>query len=353
MRKKITYRRKKKNEPAPDSRITNETVAEHRERILAGGRKFKYPIQYAKHKLVINTLLIVLGAVVVLGVISYVQLYQLQNTNSFFYRLTKIVPVPVASVDGAAVRYSDYLMYYRSSEHYLLQYDGVKKNTESGQRQLDYIKRETMNNAIADAYASKIAKQNNISVDDKDIDAIIDQDKNTQDGRISQEAYDASALRILDWSAEEYKLVVRKGLLLHKVAYFVDENATKKQKQAVELAKQPNADFNQIATNLSDEKSKVVSGATGLIKISGSFGGVSAEAAKLQKGQVSGAIKSSTGDGYYIVRLAEKTDTHVNYDFIHVPLTEFKTKLDNLRSSNKINEYIVIPQAEDANTKQK
>ena len=32
------------------ARITNDTVAEHRQRVIAGGRKFKYPIQYARHK---------------------------------------------------------------------------------------------------------------------------------------------------------------------------------------------------------------------------------------------------------------------------------------------------------------
>lgn len=346
--KKIVYRRKKNNQVAPDSRITNETVAEHRERILAGGRKFKYPIQYAKHKLVINTVLIVLAAVSILCIVSYIQLYQLQNTNSFFYRLTKIVPVPVAIVDGEYVRYSDYLMYYRSSEHYLLQYDGIKKNTDSGQRQLDYIKRETMNNAIADAYAVKIAKENNLSVSDAEVNAVIDQDKNTQDGKISQEAYDASAQRILDWSIEEYKLVVKKGLLLHKAAYYIDKSADNKQKQIEELVKQSGADFNQIANKFSDGSSKVQAGSTGLIKIAGSFGGISAEAAKMEKGQVSGALKSSTGDGYYFVRLIEKTDTHVNYDFIHVPLTEFKARLEALKSSKKISEYVNIPEVENS-----
>ena len=55
--KKIKLKRSKK-QPAPAaSRITNETIAEHREQILAGGRRFKYPIQYTKHKLIINTAL--------------------------------------------------------------------------------------------------------------------------------------------------------------------------------------------------------------------------------------------------------------------------------------------------------
>ena len=54
--KKLTAKlRRQKPEEEKPSRITNETVAEHREQILAGGRKFKYPVQYAKHKLVLNS----------------------------------------------------------------------------------------------------------------------------------------------------------------------------------------------------------------------------------------------------------------------------------------------------------
>ena len=38
----------KQPEPPAEAggRITNETVAEHRERILSEARKFKYPLQY-------------------------------------------------------------------------------------------------------------------------------------------------------------------------------------------------------------------------------------------------------------------------------------------------------------------
>lgn len=56
--KKLLKRITKRSNPEPlPNRITTETVAQHREQILAGGRRFKYPIQYARHKLVINAIL--------------------------------------------------------------------------------------------------------------------------------------------------------------------------------------------------------------------------------------------------------------------------------------------------------
>lgn len=101
------------------SRITNETVAEHREQILAGGRRFKYPIQYARHKLVVNAVVITLVAAAFLVLLGWWQLYIVQNSSSFLYRLTRIFPVPVAAVDGQQVRFSDYLVQYRGSEVFI------------------------------------------------------------------------------------------------------------------------------------------------------------------------------------------------------------------------------------------
>src|SRR6478735_9399643 len=107
--KKPSLKKRNKQVEAP-SRITNETVAEHREQILAGGRKFKYPHQYERHKLVFNVLIIGVVTVILFGIVTWWQLYPMQNTSNFFYRVTRIIPMPVAMVDGAQVRYGDYLM---------------------------------------------------------------------------------------------------------------------------------------------------------------------------------------------------------------------------------------------------
>jgi hypothetical protein len=95
--KKILNKIARRPEPEPlPNRITTETVAQHREQILAGGRKFKYPIQYAKHKLVINAILISIAALAALVFVGWWQLYPSQNTSEFMYRVTKFIPLPVA-----------------------------------------------------------------------------------------------------------------------------------------------------------------------------------------------------------------------------------------------------------------
>ena len=59
---KLNLRGKSKKTSAPrkvaERKTEKEKVEERREEVLARGRKFKYPLQYAKHRLVVNTIVI-------------------------------------------------------------------------------------------------------------------------------------------------------------------------------------------------------------------------------------------------------------------------------------------------------
>jgi len=341
--KKLPFKRREKNKGIP-SRITNETVAEHRERILAGGRRFKYPMQYARHRLVFNTIIVTIVALILITVLGWQQLYIAQNTSSFFYRVTRVLPLPVASVDGESVRYSDYLMYFNSSAHYLQQSEQVNLQSEDGKRQLEWVKRKSMDNVIADGYAEKLARSLNISVTDSQIDKVIDEDRNTANGRISQETYDASALSVLGWAPDEYRKDTKSKLIRQEVSYAIDTPAKEKQTRAATLLQPKDADIDKVAIELGgDGSAKVTSGVSGLVPRANRDGGLSVAAAKLEAGQVSSAIKTTTGDGYYFVKLLEKNDTQVNYAFIKIPLTVFSHQLEKLKSDKKVHEYISIP----------
>lgn len=340
--KRLSLRKRNSGKDAP-SRITNETVAEHRERILAGGRRFKYPMQYARHRLVFNTIVVVFATLILLLAVGWWQLYSVQNTNTFFYRVTRVLPLPVASVDGESVRYGDYLMYYNSSAHYLRQSEQINLNSEDGKRQLDYIKRKSMDNVTADAYAAKLARELNISVSTDRVDKVIDNDRSTANGRISQETYDASAHNVLGWTPAEYRQDIQSKLIRQDVSYAIDTAAKTRQETTANLLKQPGADLDKVAVELGGEGSaKVTVGVSGLVPKSNRDGGLSTEAAKLEKGQTSSAIKTTTGDGYYFVRLVEKTDTQVSYIYLRVPLTAFAERLTVLKKEGKIHEYISI-----------
>lgn len=351
--KKLRFKRRDKADSAAPARITNETVAEHRERILAGGRRFKYPMQYARHRLVFNTIIITIVALIIVIAVGWWQLYLVQNTNTFFYRVTRTLPLPVASVDSETVRYGDYLMYYNSSAHYLQRSEQLNLQSEDGKRQLDFVKRKSMDTVISDAYAAKIARERNITVDTGRIDKVIDDDRNTANGRISQETYDASALNVLGWSPEEYRQDVRTKLTRQDVSYAIDTEAQAKQERVAEMLKVPNADLEKIVAEIGGEgDAKAEVGGSGLVPHTNRDGGLSTAALKLNKGDVSGVIKTTTGDGYYFVKLLEKTDTQLSYAYIKIPLTEFKKQLAELKKNNKIREYISIPEVDANNTVQ-
>ncbi len=339
--RRIKKRDTSKNE-AP-TRITNETVAEHRERILAGGRRFKYPMQYARHRLVITTILVVFAALALLIAVGWWQLYSVQTTSNFFYQVTRVLPLPVASVDGEQVRYGDYLMYYNSSAHYLRQSEQLNMQSEDGKRQLDWIKRISMDNVESDAYAAKIARERQITISSDQIDKVIDEDRNTSNGRISQETYDASALNVLGWTPDEYRQDVKSKLIRQAVSYAIDEPVKARQEAAAALLKQ-NPDLDAAAVQLGGEgDAKVSVGLSGLVPRSNRDGGLSSAAVGLEKGQTSNVIKTTTGDGYYFVKLLDKNDTQISYAYLKIPLTAFTERLTALKRDHKVNEYIAIP----------
>lgn len=347
MKKKLLLKKRTSAKEKIPTRITNETVAEHRERILAGGRRFKYPMQYARHRLVLTAATITVAAIALAIFVGWWQLYPAQNTSTFFYRVTRVLPVSVASVDGNSVRYSDYLMYYNASAHWLREKEQTDLSSPEGQRQNDYIKRESMDIAIAGAYAHQLAEELSIDIDSERIDAAIEAARNTSTGRTTPETYYASVLNTLGWSQSEYRQDIKNRLVLQDVSFAIDNFARDQQKKAAELISGGESDLEKIAKGLDgSDSSQATVNTSGMVPHTNDDGGLSSAALKLKKGQVSGVIRTASGDGYYFVKLIEKNETEVNYNYLRIPLTEFEKRLEKFASEGKIKEYIKIENTE-------
>jgi len=339
---------KKKQPEEPAGRITTDTLAEHRQQVLAGGRKFKYPVQYARHKLVVNAIIISVSAIIILVGAGWWFLYQAQNTSDFMYRVTKVVPVPVAVVDGEQVRYSDYLMKFRSNLHYLAEKEGIDIDSEDGRRQVEFIKNQAMQDALADAYAAKIAKEKDIQVTDAELEAFLKQQRQSSDGsEVKESTYNAVILDYYGWSPEEYQQAMKTKLLRQKVAYAVDQDADKLTKGIETTVSSGSTDLQAIATALNAENDKaVVYWPAAIVPVNNQDGGLTEAAIKLEVGQVSKAVTTTAGDGYYFVKLVEKNDTQVKYEYIQVPLNVFDTMLEKAKTDNKVSEFIDIPKVD-------
>ena len=344
MKTQLIKRLRRKKEVAPATRITNDTVAEHRERVLAGGRRFKYPVQYARHRLVAATVIVSIVFVVVLLIVGWWQLYTMQNSSAFMYRLTRIIPVPVAVVNGEQVPYSDYLLQYRGSEHYLDKYGEIKLNTPDGQRQLAYIKHQSLGKAEQIAYARQIAHKLHISVSDSDVNSFISAERNTVNGRVSQETYDSSMQLYYGETPDDYRIRIANSMLESKVAFATDTDALAQVKQIQALITSTKGDFVAITTQMVNSKGgKVTTGQSGLIDKTSNFSGLRvSDITRLDKDAISGPLKSVTDDGYYFVRIVDSSPSQVDFIYLHIPLTKFADDFSRLSPAGKIHEYIKI-----------
>lgn len=334
---------RKKGAEQPPSRITNETVAEHRERILAGGRKFKYPVQYARHKLVINTILISIGVIILLVLAGWWQLYLTQNTSNFTYRLTQLIPLPVASIEGQPVRYSDYLMRYRSSMHFLQQQNMINLNSKDGARQVDHVKRQSLDTAIENAYAQKLANENNIHVSSAEVDAFIKNERASQKSSLSEDAFESVVLKgYYDWSMSEYREVVADNILRQHVSFAIDAPAKAKAEAVLAFLKKGEK-FEKMAAKYSDDiATKSSGGDVGFVpRANQDANGLLAAVLNLKKDKISGVIQGT--DGYYIVKLLDSNNAQIRYARIRIALHEFEDRLAAVKGQHKVAEYISIP----------
>jgi hypothetical protein len=341
LKSKLQNFRKKQPEQPSDGRITNETVAEHREQILAGGRRFKYPVQYSRHKLVINSVIIGLSSTLLLAIIFWWQLYPMQNSSKFMYRFTQLIPVPVASIEGENVPYSDYLKRFRSSIHYLQEQNNLNTNTTDGKKEVAYRKREELNNAIRDAYVRKIARENKVTVTSKEVDTFIKDE--LAEKKVSESAYERTVLNnFYDWSMADYRGVVYAELLKRKVSFAIDKPAKDKADRVMAALRAPGADFATIARAESDdEATKAAGGDSGNVPLK-TFdpNGVISAVSKVQAGQTTELIYGT--DGYYIAKHTTKNDQTVQFQLIKIKLTEFDKRLAIAMKSEAIKEYINI-----------
>jgi parvulin-like peptidyl-prolyl isomerase len=341
MKKLLNKVARRKKQPELSSRITNDTVAEHREQVLAGGRRFKYPVQYSKHKLVINSVLIILGALLLILLVGWWQLYSVQNYSRFMYRVTQIIPAPVASVDGSPVRYSDYLQRLTSSIYYLQLQNQINIKSADGKRQVEFTKRKELDSAIFDQYVRKVAADKKIKVSDKEVDDFI-QREILDSKAISKRSYEQTVLRkIFNWSLDEYKTFVRAQLLKRKVAFALDASA-KTKIEAIQAQLASGADFATVAKEKSEDPiTKPNGGEVASLPISTQdTSGLVAAARKLEPNQLSPIIEGA--DGYYIIKLKSKTADAVQYAQIKINLTALNDNFEKVKKDGKIKEYIKV-----------
>lgn len=331
MVKKI-LRKRKAQEKLP-TRITNDTVAQHREKVLAGGRKLKYPLQYTKSKLVRNTIIIAVSAFVALLVLVWVQLYVAKDTSDLAYRVTRVLPVPVAKIDGEFVRYSDYLLYHRTTIATLESYSKSESLTSD---RLQFHEQRALDKALQDAYARKIAKERNITVSDQKVDEMLQ--RHRESSNLSESAFEAVVNDQFHWSIDELRLAIRNTIMRQEVAFNVDSRAVQDAQKVGRLI-EAGKSLEEIAKEMGNS---VQFGPKDTLPENNSDGGLTMAASKIGVDKTSGATKTLQGDGYYFIHRSQSSKGQVTYSYIKVPLTKFDQDFDKLLNSDKTEVFIKI-----------
>jgi len=322
--------------------ITQQNLEESREEILSKGKKFRYPFQYSKHRLVIITILISIVAVAAFGFLCWFQLYKAQNTSDVMYRFAKAFNLPVAKVDGVNVKYSDYLMLYRSSIKSIERQQGTLDNSDDSELLRTYYKRQALNSAEEEDYA--LAKLNEMGkgVTDEEIEAVIEEHK-TIDGEMrSDSAFEGIVRDNFGLNIADYMRMIKLSLARKNYAAEIDERAKKLVSEIKEELKST-SDFSKIAEKHKDDEIFSYESLSEMVDVTNLDSGRAAAAMKLKKvGDVSEPFISKSGDGYYFVKLTEREDSRVRYDSIWVSFTEFDIQMQRMRDDNKVEEYIEL-----------
>ena len=354
-----------KSKKAPTSlRITNDNISEHREDILAKGRKLKYPMQYSKKRLIVISIVVVVAAVTTFGLWLNNALYKQQQTGDFFFSVTKILPLNVASVDGQPVRYQDYLRRLRADVHYYLNHEHRSFNSDEGEVELNYHKRKDLDVAEKAAYVEYLAEQNDISVSMDEVDAEIaamrEANGETEEGLISTlESY-------YGWSMSDYRLTTHDQMLEQAVSYAIDNEAKETADEVLERL-QAGADFSVVAGNGTSgdttQQTGSVSSAQTLPNVQNGGTvtakttdqdptGVVQAVSKLSVGELTevGKMRSNNTNYYYIARLDAKNGEDIQYSLILIKLTKLDDDFAKLRAHGKIEEYISVPESDEFDT---
>ncbi len=313
-----------------------EKLEERREEVLARGRKFKYPLQYAKYKIITLTVFISIISLVAFGFLGHYALYKLQSTDDLLYRFTQLIPVSVASIDGEKVRYSDYLLIYKAATN-PLEKQGAFSNQEDAKNMQKHHKKEALKTAEKYTYAIKLARELKIKVQNQEIDKVIDDHRKVGGVERSYEAFSRIIHDNFNLTMSEYRRMIYLSLITEKVSEKIDDTASLVAKEVEEKIKEGKK-FSEIADEMGDKVSFESTG--GMVNNMNIDGGRSSVAMKMEKGQVSDRFTSSSGSSIYFITLLDKTASEISYESLEIKYNELQSRIDSIREAKKIKERI-------------
>ncbi len=348
--KKLASKRpslRRKGEPEVSEsvpRITNETVAAHREEVLGSARKYIYPLQHSKHRIVLVSTALIIMAVVVFFTYSTLALYKFQSSSTFLYRVSQVIPFPIARAAGRFVSYEDYLFELRHYTHYYENQLNTDFTDPKNAPQLADFKRRALDKVINDAYVKKLAEQQGITVTDQEVNDQIAIVRNQNRLGSDDKVFEDVLKDYWGWSVDDFKRSLRQELLAQKVVAKMDTDTSGRASAALaEL--QGGADFAAVAKKYSDDARTKDSGGEFGYPIERTDRNLTAQATdalfKLPPGQVSPIV--NTGYGLEILKNIENQGERIRGAHILFNFKDINAYVNDLKEQQKARAFIALP----------
>jgi hypothetical protein len=325
-------------------RITNETVAEHREEVLKGARKYKYPLEHSKHRIVIVSSVLLVAALIGFFVYTGLSLYRYQSTSLFMYRVSQVLPLPVAKAGGRWVSYESYLFELRRVMHYYETQQQVDFTTDTGKQQLETYRPRALEQVIAFAYVKDLAAQNNVRVTEQEVNDAIAVLRTQNQLAAGDDELEAVMQKFFGWSLGDLRRQLRDELLAQKVAAKLDTAAFSKAQNVV-LQLKNGTDFAALAAQASDDANTKANGgqytdAAISMKSQEVPPQVVRELGKLQPGAVSGIITTPTS--FEVVKLLSKENGAYKAAHIQITFSPIESFVQPLQKKNPPKKFIKV-----------
>ncbi|MCW1907957.1 MAG: SurA N-terminal domain-containing protein [Candidatus Saccharibacteria bacterium] len=339
---KIPFKKGKLEDDNP-LRITNETVAEHREKVLGRARKYIYPLQHSKHKIVLISSSLFVVAVVGFFTYCTLALYKFKSSSDFLYGVTQVIPFPVAKAGSRFVSYENYLFELRHYMHYYETQQKLNFDDNLGKQQLEDYKKRALEKVINDAYVKQLADKNNVSVSNQELDTQIALMRSQNRLGANEKGFEDVLRDNFGWTVNDFRRELKTQMLAQEVVAALD-TPTNERAQTAYAEIQAGADFAAIVQKYSDQESTKASGGDYGFLIDRSSRDVPAQVTealfKLEAGQVSQII--NTGFSLEIVKNLEiqgekRRAAHVSFNF-----RDISTYVNELRDTSRPRSYISL-----------
>ena len=327
--------------------ITSETIAEHREEVLKGARKYIYPLRHSKRKIVAITITVMVAAIIGLFVYCYFALYRYYQYNTFVYRVTQVVPFPIAKAGGSYIDYENYLFDLRHYVHYYETQQQLNFNGADRPQLLSYRK-QALQNVVSNAYIKQLAGQYHVSVSDKEVNARLDEVRSQNRLGGNNKVFSDVLRDYWGWSINDFKRSLKQEILAEKVSAKLDSAAIQKSAAVLAQAK-AGTDFATLAKQYSDDPTAKDNGGDYGFAITKTNPNVPPEVVEalfqLQAGQVSDLILASPvlagqPPSLQIVKVTAVNGDSVTAQHIVINLKDASTYIKPLQADKPAHAYV-------------